>query len=223
MDVEFVNRYTVSKEGQTSFFIDPTRRRAERNVMPGSTGGGKRGNIIRWGGLALAVAIMVISVAGQLWIFFFMGLVLAMIYGLRISQFRDRQQSVEQRQADRLQEMIALQQPPKWIRFIRFGDFIEKEDPDSWKQYRYDQVKRITQDRAYITLWMDDDSQVRVYKEGFIIGTLEGFEPFIEKRTNIPQIEPDNPRSAKSDAERSAHTGAASQRPQDDREEEPGA
>lgn len=196
MDVEFVNRYTVSKEGQSGFFIDPTRRRAERNVMPRSTGGGRRGEIIRWGGLALAVGIMVVSLAGQMWMFFFMGLVLAMIYGLRIAQFRDRHENLEQQQADRLREMIALQEPPKWTRFIRFGDFIEREDPDSWKQYEYGQIRRITQDRAYITLWMDDDTQVRVYKEGFIIGTLEAFEPFIEEKAHVTDIPEETSRQA---------------------------
>lgn len=192
MDVEFVNRYTVSREGQSPFFIDPVRRRAERNVMPASNGGGRTGTVVRWLGLGLALAIMAIALIGGMWIFFIMGLVLAMVYGLRILQLRDRQQNMDDRQAQRLENIIALQQAPKWVRFIRFGNFIEKEDPESWKQYKYEQITRITQDRAYITLWMDDDTQVRVYKDGFIIGTLEGFEPFIEEKahlTGIPVLE----------------------------------
>ncbi|MBD5559200.1 MAG: hypothetical protein HDQ87_02410 [Clostridia bacterium] len=184
-----MNRYTVSREGQKSFFIDPTRRRAERNVMPPSDGGGLRGSVIRWIGLALALGIMAVALVEQLWIFVLMGLVLAMVYGLRINQARAQKESLEQRQADRLQQMIALQQAPKWIRFIRFGsEFIEVEDPERFRQYKYGQIERATQDRAYITLWMDDDTQVRVYKDGFIIGTLEGFEPFIEKKINIMTI-----------------------------------
>lgn len=206
MDVEFVNRYTVSREGQKAYFIDPTRRRAERYSTPPSTGGGKRGTVVRWAGLAMAIGIMVISIAGKMWIFFFMGLVLAMIYGLRISQLRSQQQTVDERQAQRLEELIALQQAPKWTRFVRFGNFIETEDPGSWKQYKYDQVTRISQDRAYITLWMDDDTQVRVYKDGFIIGTLEGFEPFIEQMTHIPDI-PEQPAGPESREEEDAQEG----------------
>ena len=156
--------------------------------MPRPSGGGRTGNIVRWGGLAMAVAIMVLGLMGELWIFFIMGLVLAIIYYLRISQLRDEQQNLEEQQAKRLQELISLQQAPKWVRFIRFGSFIETEDPESWKQYKYDQITHITQDRAYITLWMDDETQVRVFKDGFIIGTLEGFEPFIEEKTNLPDI-----------------------------------
>lgn len=200
MDVEFVNRYTVSKEGKSGFFIDPTRRRAELSAAPAYTGGGKGGSVVRWAGLALAIAIMVIAAAGEMWIFFILGLVLAIVYGLRISQVRTAKENMEQKQADRLQEMIALQQAPKWTRFIRFGNFIEKEDPDQWTQYRYEQITRITQDPAYITLWMDDDTQVRVLKDGFIIGTLEGFEPFIEKKANITEI-PEERRAAAAEKE----------------------
>lgn len=188
MDVEFVNRYTVSREGQKAFHIDPTRRRAERSPMPRPTGGGRRGSVIRMSGLVLAVGILIIALVSQMWVFFILGLILALIYTMRIVQTRNETDTADQRQARRMEELIAIQQAPKWIRFIRFGDFVESEDPSSWKQYKYSQITRITQDSAYITLWMDDETQVRVYKKGFIIGTLEGFEPFIEKKAHLAGI-----------------------------------
>lgn len=187
MDVEFVNRYTVSREGQKTFHIDPARRHAERNVMPRPTGGGRRGNAVRLSGLVLALAILIIGFISGMWIFALLGLILALIYVMRIIQTRSGPDIPDQ-QAKRMEEMIAAQQAPKWIRFIRFGDFVEVEDPSFWKQYRYRQIQRITQDSAYITLWMDDETQVRVYKKGFIIGTLEGFEPFIEKKADLHDI-----------------------------------
>ena len=156
--------------------------------MPRPSGGGRRGNVIRMSGLALAVGILMIGLISGMWIFFILGVILAMIYTMRIVQTRNEADVTDSQQARRMEELIAIQQAPKWIRFIRFGDFVEVEDPSVWKQYKYGQIIRITQDSAYITLWMDDETQVRVYKKGFIIGTLEGFEPFIEKKAHLEDI-----------------------------------
>lgn len=196
MNVAFVNRYTVTREDYKPYHhLDPVAASAPylQSEGPAEPQRGRlAGNIVRIAGLCIAVAIIFVAVVGKMTVFIIVGLVLAGMYGMRIIQARNREE--QRRQKPRPPKTFLppvgapgndMESRGKWIRYIRFGqDSIEVMDPDEVRDYNYGQIERITDDPAYLTLWMNDHTQVRVSKKGFTVGTLQGFEQFIMARTN---------------------------------------
>lgn len=185
MDVAFVNKYTVSKEGHSAFFVEPKRKSPHPSApAKASPVGGKvrQWNVwIRALGLGLAIVIVFMAVMARTWALAIVGGILVAIYVLRMYQAREMEKEAEAKAVP--PPSPEFDASGKWTRYVRFGDHIEKEDPDIKKDYNYGQIIRISDDPAYITLWMDDHTQVRVLKRGFIVGTLDGFKQFIMART----------------------------------------
>lgn len=194
MNVSFVNKYTVTREGYVKYHhLKPgsMQQAAARQGQPDRSGvrAERAGSLARILGLCLALVIVLIAVMGRMLPFIIVGIILAGIYGLRIMQKRDAKKA----EAARLRPQRKMPQTAsdnagddggKWTRYVRFGDKIEVEDPGITKEYQYDDIMRISDDAAYLTLWTKDGSQVRVSKTGFTLGTLQGFESFIMGQTN---------------------------------------
>lgn len=202
MDVAFVNKYTVSKEGHSVFFVQPQRRPTRPSASKSASPVGAK--IQKWNvwiralGLALALIIIFMAIMQRTWILAVVGAILVAIYVIRIYQARDAEKEAKARAVPPPSPQFDAS--GKWTRYVRFGDHIEKEDPSQTKEYQYSQITRISDDPAYLTLWMDDNTQVRVLKTGFIIGTLDGFKQFIMARAGrlIGPGKPGQPAEAKS-------------------------
>lgn len=187
MNVLFVNKYTVTREGHTTYhYLKPEMRRPapEEETKQTMPMGVKMNNAARVIGLCLALCIIGIAVVGKMFPVLIIGIVLAGMYTLRIFQGRKAAASAQPKPPPSLQQPFVPEDTGKWVRFVRFGDHIEVEDPSGTEEYQYEQITRISDDPAYLTLWMDNGSQVRVAKRGFTIGTLQGFEQFIMGKTH---------------------------------------
>lgn len=190
MNVSFVNKYTVTREGHQSYHhLRPEMARkvveASAAVSEGTNRSAKVNGVVRIMGMCMALGIVLLAVLGRMWPLAIIGGVLAGVYALRIYHSRQEMKK-PQRTAPVLPSVPAQEEDTngRWVRFVRFGDYIEVEDPGSTEDYQYSQITRISDDPAYLTLWMDNGTQVRVAKRGFTIGTLQGFEQFIMDKTN---------------------------------------
>lgn len=192
MNVAFVNKYTVGQEGHSTYhhlkpeMLRPPAQDVEENRRVLVTAG-RANSMVQIMGLVLALVIIFIAVVGHMIPILIIGIVLACMYALRIFQRRKSMKEKPTRVPPPDPMLLTPKDPAlagKWVRFVRFGDHIEVEDPGHAEEFEYDQITRISDDPAYLTLWMDNGSQVRVAKKGFTIGTLHGFEQFIEEKTN---------------------------------------
>lgn len=187
MNVAFVNKYTVSREGHKTYhhltpeMLRPALEQAEGQKVPM---GMKMNSAARVVGLCLALCIIGIAVLGKMYPILIIGIVLAGMYTVRIVRGRSEVHQERTKPPPALQSPFMPEDTGKWVRFVRFGDHIEVEDPGGTDEYQYNQITRISDDPAYLTLWIDNGSQVRVAKRGFTIGTLQGFEQFIMGKTN---------------------------------------
>lgn len=196
MKVSFVNKYTVTREAYKRFhhldpgaILQPQVQNAERAVPDRAR---TAGSIVRIAGLCIAIGIIFVAVMARMTVFILVGIVLAGMYAMRIIQARNRREQKENRprppqslQPPFGQQPQMIDERAKWTRYIRFGDSeIEVVDPDEMQDYTYSQITKITDDPAYMTLWMNNDKQVRVSKRGFTVGTLQGFEQFIMSKTH---------------------------------------
>ena len=197
MNVEFVNRYTVTREGHVHYhYLEPGMVPSHAVDAAGNEGPAASrftaGGVARIAGLILAIGIIVVALMGGMTLFLVVGIVLAAMYAVRILQARSRREQAAFRPKPPLSLQPSIGQGPsdfderaRWTRYVRFGgEDIEVVDPHVMKDYTYRQILRITEDSAYITLWMDDHTQVRVKKNGFTLGTLDAFEQFIMSKTH---------------------------------------
>lgn len=170
MHLLFENKYIVSEESGTKYHSSAPDPPANHPVRKTDI----KGNVMRVVGLTVSIFIILISLALDENIVLFIGLALSAMYIYRI--FYSLRQSPVSQYAPPQMLPIEL----KWQRVIRFADKIIVDDPRYPAEYAYDLMIRITEDTAYYTLWFSDRSTMRIFKNGFTVGTPAEFKLFAE-------------------------------------------
>lgn len=177
MELFFENKYLVSEEGGGSYHTsmrEGTLCSPDRQPIKGS-------GVMRIAGLAAAILIIVISVSLRENIILFIGLALAAVYIYRMIYFMRKNRRVSNISDASYQ---AGRMNLKWERVIRFGEEIIVDDPRYPSVHFYKNLVRISEDPIYYTLWFSDHFTLRIFKNGFTIGTCDAFEAYIEQIIN---------------------------------------
>lgn len=168
MAPEFINEFEITYDVYKDWVKHPMGQKARRNKM-------KR-LLWNFAGLLISAFLILLGMILPINAALFIGVAFmgAMLYLLIFSQ----------EMATKKQYNLAVESNvnPPWKRTFTFSDVIQMLDFRTQADFKYSQIKQITEDNRCFYLWLNNDYVLRILKDAFTKGNTKTFRNYIEAK-----------------------------------------